>query len=798
MPRNLVVRVGIDASGYSKGLKKVEAETKSVSEKMAKETSAESVSQRVARQYASMTTVAAAQPGTTNTDRVGSMLNGGIPLITEIDAKNIAEARRQAEDLAAVMTKMEGKGAALPSAKLADAEKYYQVSAMYEGLTARIYDYDAALKAQLQAQIEAENAAVSQAQAQETAAESQRDVSRETQGLAGKVKSAWGNLIRYVRGLQSTEEAANDAARGVSRFSSAASTTARVTGWLGRSALQLVKLPFRVLGSGASLIKRMGDSARSSTGGLSSMVRSIRNIGLLSVGLRIAGAAFGRLRSIVSDYIRSNAQLQAQVNGLKNGLGQALAPAIGMVVNLFSQLMPYVLGVANAIGSLMGSLFGSAWNKAAAGASKTAAATGSAAKAQKELNNQLLGFDTITRLEDNDTSDASGGGGGGSGVAAANIQAKTPAWAERMKSSFSDLFNSDEFKAANIGGKLGKTLQTGLDWLGSEAMNFNWNGAGKKLRANWDSFWNSGAVESLGRTVGIALAGIGDLIIGFMGPAWNEMGQAWKNEGVQGILLYVGGMLTAGVGKLTSGLFTRLISPLFQGMADFFREHGHQSLAGFFQGLADKTAKIGQDIKTYFVDPIVNGVKNLLGIHSPSTVFEGIAGYCIEGFTKKFSQLKSRVTEKVTGIWDSVKEVADKVKNAFHFNWQLPALKLPHIQVDWQEAGGVLSKFLGISHIPNLSVKWFARGGILDGAQVFGRAGSTLLGGGEAGREAVLPLDRNTWWMDKVADRVVARLGTGGDVNATIQLVLDGKVITQTVIKRLREQARATGQPVWG
>lgn len=788
MPRNLIIRVGIDASGYSKGLKRVKEETQSVSDQLAKTTAAASMSQRVAP----------AQAGTSVTDRVGSMLKeGGIPLITDINVNNIAEARRQAADLAAVMTKLQAKGAATPGATGADAEKYWQVKGMYEAITTDIYSYDEALRQQYQAQMDAENAAVSQAQAQETAAESQRNVSRETQGLAGKIKSAWGSLKSYIKGLYSTEDAANDAARGVSRFSSAASTTARVTGWLGRSALQLVKLPFRVLGSGASLIKRMGDSARSSSGGLSSMVRSIRNIGLLSVGLRIAGAAFGRLRSIVSEYISSNAQLQAQVNGLKNGLGQALAPAIGMVVNLFAQLMPYVLGVANAIGSLMGSLFGSAWSKAAAGASKTAAATGSAAKAQKELNNQLLGFDTITRLEDNDTSDASGGGGGG-GAGTTAIEAKTPAWMERFKKSFTDLFTSDEFKAANIGGKLGMSLQTGLDWLGGEAMNFDWNGVGKKLRANWDSFWNSGAVESLGRTVGIALAGIGDLIIGFMGPAWNEMGQAWKNEGVQGILVYVGGMLTAGVGKLTSGLFTRLISPMFQGMADFFREHGHQSLAGFFQGLADKTAKIGQDIKTHFVDPIVNGVKNLLGIHSPSTVFADIAGYCVEGFTRKFSQLKNKITEKVTGVWDSVKNVADKVKNAFKFNWQLPSLKLPHIQVDWVEAGGVLSKFLGISHIPNLSVKWFAQGGILNGAQLFGRAGSTLLGGGEAGREAVLPLDRNTGWMDKIADRVVSRLGTGNDGPVTINLILDGKTLTSYVIQSLRRQARGSGQPAWG
>lgn len=789
MPRNLIIRVGIDASGYTRGLQKLRAETKTVSQQMEKETQATGIRQQVA----------AAQPGTSVTDRVGSMLqSGGIPLITDVNVNNIAEARRQAEDLAAVMTKLQAKGAAVPGATGADAEKYWQVKGMYEAITSDIYNYDEALRQQLTAQYQAEDAAVRQAQAQEAAAASQRDVSRETQGLTGKVRSAWGSLKSYISGLYSTEEAATDAAQGVSRFSRAANTTARVTGWLGKSTLQLVKLPFRVLGNGASLIKRMGDSARSSNGGLSSMVRSIRSIGVLSVGLRIAGAAFGRLRSIVSEYISSNEALQAQVNGLKNSLGQALAPAIGMVVNLFSQLMPYVLGVANAIGSLMGSLFGSAWNKAAAGANKTAAATGSAAKAQKELNNQLLGFDTITRLEDNSSADTSGGGGGGGGTAAAAIEAKTPAWMERFKTSFTDLFNSDEFKAANIGGKLGMSLQTGLDWLGGEAMNFNWNGAGKKLRANWDSFWNSGAVESLGRTVGIALAGIGDMIIGFMGPAWDEMGQAWKNEGVQGIIVYVGGMLTAGVGKLTSGLFTRLISPMFQGMADFFRDHGHQSLAGFFQGLADKTAQIGQDIKKHFVDPIVNGVKNLLGIHSPSTVFANIAGYCVDGFTQKFGQLKNKITEKVTGVWTSVQDVADKVKNAFNFNWQLPSLKLPHLQVDWVEAGGVLSKFLGVSHIPNLSVKWFAQGGILDGAQLFGRAGNTLLGGGEAGREAILPLDRNTGWMDRIADRVVSRLGTGSDGPVTINLLLDGKLLTSYVIQSLRRQARASGQPAWG
>lgn len=793
MPRNLIIRVGIDASGYTRGLNKLRQETKTASEAMAKETSAVSISQKVAK----------AQPGTTVNDRVGSLLQaGGAQLITDVDVNNIAEARRQLEDLAAVKTKLEAKGAAASGATGPDAEKYWQVKGMYEALAVDIYQYDTALREQVAAQKEAEAAAVEQAQAQESAGRTsalsmwlgRASGTKYAQALEF-VKIQVHDTIARFRTLQATDE---EAAASMSRLTSRAQSLGRGMGSLAKILWRVATFPVRTIRGIGNAIGHIGNSAKSSTGGLSSMVRSIRNIGFLSVGLRIAGAAFGRLRSIVSEYISSNAQLQAQVNGLKAGLGQALAPAIGMVVNLFAQLMPYVLGVANAIGSLMGSLFGSAWNQAAAGASKTAAATGSAAKAQKELNNQLLGFDQITRLDSSDDSDSASGGGGSSGAGTAAITAKTPAWMERFKTSFSDLFNSEEFKSANIGGKIGMSLQTGLDWLGGEVDAFDWNGVGQNLRQNWDSFWNSGAVESFGRTVGKVFAGIGDMIIGFMGPSWNEMQTAWKNEGWQGIAVYVGGMTLAGAGKLVSGLFTRLISPMFQGMADYFRDHGHQGIAGFFQGLADKAAAIGEGIKKYFVDPIVNWVKNLLGIHSPSTVFAGFAQNCVDGFTNKFAQLKSKITEKFTGIHEAITDTVSKIKNAFNFNWQLPSLKLPHIQVDWVEAGGVLSKFLGISHIPNLSVKWFAKGGILDGAQIFGRAGGKLFGGGEKGREAVLPLESNTGWMDKIADKVVAKLEGGGDVNVTVPIYLDGKLITTEVIKRLRSQARSSGQPAWG
>lgn len=777
---NTIARVGIDASPYSRGLDKLKRDTVSASKAMSKEVAAVGLSQAVAK----------AQPGTTVKDRVGSLLQaGGAKLITDVDVNNIAEARRQMQDIAAVMTKLEAIGAAAETATGMDAEKYRQLKSMYEGISASVRQYDATLQEQIAAQKAAQDAALEQALAQETADAQVRDASQSNESLLD-------SLVKINPRFATLRDRATELNDRFAMLKTRASSLAE--GFRSLRATEDEHPKFiQALENKAKSIRHVDKAARSSHNGLTNMVRSLRNIGLVSVGLRIAGAAFGRLRSIVSEYISSNEALQAQVNGLKTGLGQALAPAINMVIGLFSQLMPYVLGVANAIGSLIGTLFGGAWNKAAAGANKTAAATGSAAKAQKELNNQLLGFDQITRLDSNDSS--SGGGGGGSGVGISTIEAKTPAWLERFKTSFTDLFNSDEFKAANIGGKIGMSLQNGIDFLGNGIIKFDWRNAGRTLRENLDSFLTSGWIEEAFRAAGMASGGLVDLIIGYLAPELDALTIDWKNAGWDSVGAFFSGIYErfSFEGQI-SRLMKSVVSPFFEGLSEYFRENGHQGVAGFFQGLSDMVADIPGEIKKRFVDPIVNWVKNLLGIHSPSTVFADIAGYCVEGFTQRFAQLQSRITDKFTGLKTAVSDTVSSIKNAFNFNWQLPQMKLPHIKVDWVEVGGLLSKFLGISSIPQLSVQWFAKGGILDGAQIFGGAGGTLFGGGEAGREAVLPLDSNTDWMDKIADKVVAMLMGSGDVNLTVPIYLDGKLITTEVIRRIRNQSRASGQPAAG
>ena len=84
-------------------------------------------------------------------------------------------------------------------------------------------------------------------------------------------------------------------------------------------------------------------------------------------------------------------------------------------------------------------------------------------------------------------------------------------------------------------------------------------------------------------------------------------------------------------------------------------------------------------------------------------------------------------------VADFIKGAIDKIKGFFNFDWKLPKIKLPHFK-----ASGEWS--LSPLKVPKFSVDWYANGGILNSPTIFGANGDSLMGGGEAGKEAVLPI----------------------------------------------------------
>ena len=107
----------------------------------------------------------------------------------------------------------------------------------------------------------------------------------------------------------------------------------------------------------------------------------------------------------------------------------------------------------------------------------------------------------------------------------------------------------------------------------------------------------------------------------------------------------------------------------------------------------------------------------------------------------------------------------------------IPKPRLPHISVGSKDTG-----ILGIK-IPTFSVSWNAKGSFLDGA--------TLIGAGEAGKEAILPLE-NKRYMKPYAQAVASLMNdmsTGGG-----QVINNNFNVSQLVVKEEADIKRIAEQ----
>lgn len=105
-----------------------------------------------------------------------------------------------------------------------------------------------------------------------------------------------------------------------------------------------------------------------------------------------------------------------------------------------------------------------------------------------------------------------------------------------------------------------------------------------------------------------------------------------------------------------------------------------------------------------------------------------------------FENIRKAVSDKIGAARDAVKGAIDKIKGYFPLKIGkiFSNLKIPKISVSGGKAPfGIAGK----GSLPSFNVKWNAQGGVLNQPTIFGRMGDTMLGGGEAGPEAIAPIE---------------------------------------------------------
>lgn len=161
-----------------------------------------------------------------------------------------------------------------------------------------------------------------------------------------------------------------------------------------------------------------------------------------------------------------------------------------------------------------------------------------------------------------------------------------------------------------------------------------------------------------------------------------------------------------------------------------------------WNGIKSVISSVVDGIKSK-VSSVFNGVKSTV-----TSIFNGIKSTA----TSVWNGIKDAIIKPVEAAKNAVKGIIDKITGFFSgMKLELPKIKLPHFKIS-----GKLS--LSPPSVPHLSIDWYKEGGILTKPTVFGMNGSSLMAGGEAGKEAVLPLKG---FYDQLEHILSSQMNTG-------------------------------------
>lgn len=274
----------------------------------------------------------------------------------------------------------------------------------------------------------------------------------------------------------------------------------------------------------------------------------------------------------------------------------------------------------------------------------------------------------------------------------------------------------------------------------------NWGTISEQLQSTWDAFaaW---------------LSELWTNIVTTATTAWSSF-TAWLSEIWSSVV---------STGQSLWSSFTSTLSNIFSGLIS-----GAQSLWSSFTST----------LSNLWSDLVSTG-SNLF--NNLSSTISGIFNGILSTASNIWDSIKSTISNAIDGAKDAVGSAIEAIKGFFNFEFRWPHIPLPHFSisgslnpVDWLSNG-----------LPSIGVEWYAKGGILTKPTLFGMNGNRAMVGGEAGAEAILPLNKST--LGAIGQSIANTMNTSNSINVnfsgvTIREEADLNRLADVVGTRIAEE----------
>ena len=250
------------------------------------------------------------------------------------------------------------------------------------------------------------------------------------------------------------------------------------------------------------------------------------------------------------------------------------------------------------------------------------------------------------------------------------------------------------------------------------------------------------------------LQNLGDLAIALIEAGW---------ELVKGIAQGIWDAIGPTVMPAIEAVKTAIMTPI-NAVKDF--------LTGAWEAIKTKASIVWNGIKTT-ATTVWNGIKTavMTPINAVKTLLSGAWNGIKTTATTVWNGIKTAITKPIETAKATLTGIIEKIKGFFPLNLgNIFNLRIPHISL----TGGVAPFGIGgKGSLPKFSVTWAAKGMVVDGA--------SIIGIGEAGKEAAIPLEGRH--MRPFAQAIAEEMPGGGGI--TVNLNYDASDDAQDMLRDL-------------